>query len=570
MTVDATGGFLKRIEYISVNDKTNTELINDDITLNATKSTEIKNNILQITLRNNASQYDGTYIYGKNVNADTYSLKYQEEDMFSLYLKHTNDGTDYNDSTWATSDYLVGEFMLKEIGYNSSEADTRITLKCVDRAYTIFNIVFSYSYGINTTWTAPGMLRNALRINAEAIDTNIKTFTGTGNDSGVSYQMDMRFTSEGGYIEDMRRIRTDNNPDTYSYDAETTLNGALNSSDTTITVISTTGFEESGTLVISDGTTTEHIKYTGITATTFTGCTRGIDDTGGQSHSDSTKVYQGFPEILLSKSWKPLFEWVSDISQSSYTNYPDEVAEGGTEYFNRAFIFWIDKQNAVHWMNADDQVDSEIILGEEDFKAMRLEKSVFDSVNFVIYNAGEDMYGNGILFYWYDENSDASGLKMRYQPMTEIVHNLVRNDINNNNTSRDTTKTQDELKQFPSSYPITSWAFKEESNNFRNYIGSTARTSLANDSEYNESLREAAKWTGLVESQEITAKTSGLRYKGNIILKGQHFNPGDLVEVTDRVTGQVSQKVRVMNVRHTVNQNGWTTNLDVEEDEKVV
>ena len=57
--------------------------------------------------------------------------------------------------------------------------------------------------------------------------------------------------------------------------ASTTLNGALSSSDTTITVVSTTGFAASGAIGI-DG---EYITYSGKTGTTFTGCTRGVGST---------------------------------------------------------------------------------------------------------------------------------------------------------------------------------------------------------------------------------------------------------------------------------------------------
>ena len=57
--------------------------------------------------------------------------------------------------------------------------------------------------------------------------------------------------------------------------ASTTLNGALSSSATTITVVSTTGFAASGAIGI-DG---EYITYSGKTGTTFTGCTRGVGST---------------------------------------------------------------------------------------------------------------------------------------------------------------------------------------------------------------------------------------------------------------------------------------------------
>ena len=69
--------------------------------------------------------------------------------------------------------------------------------------------------------------------------------------------------------------------------ATTTLNGSLNSSSTTITVVSTTGFAASGAICIEG----EYITYSGVTATTFTGCVRGYNSTAA-SHSSGTSVFQ--------------------------------------------------------------------------------------------------------------------------------------------------------------------------------------------------------------------------------------------------------------------------------------
>lgn len=56
-----------------------------------------------------------------------------------------------------------------------------------------------------------------------------------------------------------------------AFGAKTWLSAAIDANDTTITVKDTTAFTSSGTIYIG----TERIAYTGKTATTFTGCTRG-------------------------------------------------------------------------------------------------------------------------------------------------------------------------------------------------------------------------------------------------------------------------------------------------------
>ena len=67
-----------------------------------------------------------------------------------------------------------------------------------------------------------------------------------------------------------------------------TLNGAINSSATTITVVSTTAFTTTGAIWING----EYITYSGKTATDFTGCTRGADGTTAASQSDGALVSQ--------------------------------------------------------------------------------------------------------------------------------------------------------------------------------------------------------------------------------------------------------------------------------------
>jgi len=67
--------------------------------------------------------------------------------------------------------------------------------------------------------------------------------------------------------------------------------GTLSNSNTTVTVTSTTGFTAAGRILIDQ----ETISYTGITSTTFTGCTRGLSGTGSgaaTTHADGAAVVQ--------------------------------------------------------------------------------------------------------------------------------------------------------------------------------------------------------------------------------------------------------------------------------------
>lgn len=63
-------------------------------------------------------------------------------------------------------------------------------------------------------------------------------------------------------------------------DGVTTLSAGISNADTTIPVVSTTGFQNAGAIIIGS----EVITYTGKTATSFTGCTRGQYGSSNAAH----------------------------------------------------------------------------------------------------------------------------------------------------------------------------------------------------------------------------------------------------------------------------------------------
>jgi hypothetical protein len=75
----------------------------------------------------------------------------------------------------------------------------------------------------------------------------------------------------------------------FIFDSSTTLTAGMNSNSTAaIQVVSTSGFYAPGYMRIG----TEIIGYTGLTATTFTGITRGVAGSGGSNHSNGAAVSQ--------------------------------------------------------------------------------------------------------------------------------------------------------------------------------------------------------------------------------------------------------------------------------------
>ena len=115
----------------------------------------------------------------------------------------------------------------------------------------------------------------------------------------------------------------------------TDVNSAVNATATTITVDSTADFEDSGFIRIGN----EVISYTGKTATSFTGLTRGVAGTTAAAHSNDAVITQ---EISNTDDWvdenDPALRIAYDISGQNFTlqGIPSKI---GTSTSSKMFSF---------------------------------------------------------------------------------------------------------------------------------------------------------------------------------------------------------------------------------------
>lgn len=103
----------------------------------------------------------------------------------------------------------------------------------------------------------------------------------------------------------------------------TTLDTSILNTDTTINVTSTTGFPSAGTILIG----TEQVTYSGITSTSFTGCTRGANGTTALGYPTNTVVSSFWTELDNGRT-----------NAKKYTHFRYNLA--GSEY-----IVWADGAN---------------------------------------------------------------------------------------------------------------------------------------------------------------------------------------------------------------------------------
>lgn len=118
----------------------------------------------------------------------------------------------------------------------------------------------------------------------------------------------------------------------FYFDYSTTLTADINNSVTTISVASTTGFSNSGAIIIG----MELITYTGKTATSFTGCTRGAASSPNVSHTTGAFVNGAQVAVANTSTLLELNTTVMSNGVTLNTSTQEiSVAVGGT--YNFAF-----------------------------------------------------------------------------------------------------------------------------------------------------------------------------------------------------------------------------------------
>ena len=108
---------------------------------------------------------------------------------------------------------------------------------------------------------------------------------------------------------------------TVSGEAQTSLNGGINASTTTIVLTDATLFPSSGTSFIQIGN--EEISYTGISGNTLTGVTRGVRNTTAASHSNADTVTNSTDYVAWGEQASG--DLVIDPGMWSIDNFGDKI-----------------------------------------------------------------------------------------------------------------------------------------------------------------------------------------------------------------------------------------------------
>ena len=163
---------------------------------------------------------------------------------------------------------------------------------------------------------------------------------------------------------------------TFNYATTDALNGAIDASVTTITVDSTAGFATAGSIVIDS----ETISYTGVTSTTFTGCTRGASSTSAASHSDNA---------VVTSTDEPVWSATAGYPKTA-TFYEQRLWFGGAK--NRPQTLWGSVISDFFNFNVGTGADDDAIDITLDTDQVNAIKAVYAGRHLTVFTSGAEFY----------------------------------------------------------------------------------------------------------------------------------------------------------------------------------
>ena len=223
-------------------------------------------------------------------------------DDFSItqqQLVYAGLNTDFNEVTWfyasessAFIDRCVTYNYLENVWYTNSMARTT----WLDRG--VYELPYATEYEPTETGTAPTVLgvtdgASVIYLHEDGFNNDIEPLECFIQSGDFDIQDGEQMLSISRFIPDFKDQTGSAEvllsfKDYNAITNETTLNGAINNSITTVTLTDSTQFPAAGTILIG----TELITYTANNSTTgaLTGCTRGTSSTTAAIHTDNKKV----------------------------------------------------------------------------------------------------------------------------------------------------------------------------------------------------------------------------------------------------------------------------------------
>lgn len=302
--------------------------------------------------------------------------------------------------------------------------------------------------------------------------------------------------------------------------------------------------------------------------------------TGSPGYIQATKSDgTDFPTIDYNETWKPTHFNIEKISSPEYTE--DESAGEYVFYVQYSKVLpqfqgtYGETINEVVWKSKS-LVNTGSLTEGVDLLNVKISIDTKDIQNLLIVDAGTDKRGAGITGVAYDVTSIGKfGAKTGYYSRSRRVFSEIwAQEIREWESSSGSTQDPDGMPP-DSSYPIN-MTFSGRDDFTGSFTGSTL--SADDKSEWNQYLRDEARWQAVTQAEKALERLGEPRYSlvGDLPVGSNNIIAGDLYEFIvpsygwDGTANNPSYRLRVKDIQHTFNQNGWETQLECEEDEKVI
>lgn len=277
----------------------------------------------------------------------------------------------------------------------------------------------------------------------------------------------------------------------------------------------------------------------------------------------------------------------------TYRPVSEMIAELSTQKINKEFnaMYYINSDNELIWIQKSTDTDTMVLEEGVDFNNLKIREKVWEVINAIITDCGQDPSGRSIHALYYDEQS-AAEFGLKWAPTIEVETEIASNLIAEQQALDGWVENGDLNKAgFPGSYPLE--LTFEGRDNDGTFTGSLI--TVTGDASWVSAIRTEAKWQGIAWMKSVLDLTGHVRPKLDIVMRGTTWerganrtgtntencldSDGDPIRVGDRIKVKVASwgnnngndwetgmDLRVVQVNQEVNKGGWITTVRVEQD----
>lgn len=260
-----------------------------------------------------------------------------------------------------------------------------------------------------------------------------------------------------------------------------------------------------------------------------------------------------FTTISYAVEYKPVYQQIADLSKDEYTG------DGAYYYYVRSDI----TGNYIVWKKRNQLIVDSTLVENTHFVNPQVEYGVWDTVNYLIINAGKDPKGNGILTFYYDVGSMGElGTRSKYFPL-DVSESLHKHEQSNS------------VGDFSENSRLPAAASYPYSTKFVDPKLSIVSEDVDDDAEYVDWFRRTAKKIARANGKAYVDRYKYARFKlkaeapvgTNSLVVGNVY----AIECPSiGWTGSAKKNLRLIDVKHLINGDGWNSEYEFEQDWEAV